>query len=351
MQQILAIMRKDLRQWVRRPAYLFASLIMAILIVAVVGDTLSGARHIPFGIYDPGNIGDLTNKLGNSEKFELHNYSDAKLAEGDLQSGKIIALAKMNQDPLEDTVEIVTEGHNPFVDDQISMGLLRALTGTTNAENKNIDAPLKTSTLSKVQYELRDYITPGLAAYLCYVLASMNLGFSWIYEWMEKTYRQIILAPHGLRSAIIAKTATVTMQASSVLWLALVVTSPFAGFQLGNNPLGIVLITLLSVFCFASIGLSFACWLRTIRVYTMTVSILGVALMFISGIIVPLEAMPVWEQAIARCLPLYYAADAFKGVFLNTPAHYAQDVLILLSWSVAGLLVSSVLLTKRQAAL
>jgi ABC-type multidrug transport system permease subunit len=352
MQQIFAIMRKDLNLWVRRPAYLIASLIMAVLIVAVVGDTLSGARHIPFGIYDPGNIGDLNNKLGNSEKFALRQYSDPKLAESDLRSGKIIAFAKIDQDPLEDSVEIVTEGHNPFVDDQISMGLLRALTGTaSNSSNKNVDSPLKTTSLSNIQYELRDYITPGLAAYLCYVLASMNLGFSWIYEWMEKTYRQIILAPHGLRSAIIAKTTTVTLQASSVLWIALLLTSPLAGFQLGNNPVGVVLFTLLSVFCFASIGLSFACWLRTIRVYTMTVSILGVALMFISGIIVPLEAMPVWEQAIARCLPLYYAADAFKGVILNTPAHYSEDILVLALWSFAGLVVSSLLLTKRQAAL
>ncbi len=47
----------------------------------------------------------------------------------------------------------------------------------------------------------------------------------------------------------------------------------------------------------------------------MTVSILGVALMFVSGIIVPLEAIPPWEQLIARCMPLYYAADAFKEYF------------------------------------
>lgn len=348
MEQIIAIMRKDLRQWVRRPNYLIASLIMAILIVAVVGDTLSGAKHIPFGLYDPGNVSNLKKKLGTSEKFQLLDYKDVELAKQDLLAGKIVAFAKVVEDPIEDTIEIVTEGNNPFVDDQIAMGLLRGLTGQQNPEN---DSSIKTTSLSQTQYDLRDFITPGLAAYLCYVLASMNLGFSWIYEWMEKTYRQIILAPHGLRSAIIAKTATVTLQASSVIWLALTVTAPFVGFTLGSNPFGLVSITLLSVFCFASIGLSFACWLRTIRVYTMTVSILGVALMFVSGIIVPLEAMPPWEQTIARCLPLYYAADAFKGVILATRANYGQDVIVLLSWSVCGLLIAATLLTKRQAAL
>lgn len=348
MEQVIAIMRKDLRQWIRRPAYLIASLIMAILIVAVVGDTLSGARHIPFGLYDPGNVSDLKKKLSPSERFEVIEYTDLELARHDLVNGKIVAFARVDEDPLEDTIEIVTEGHNPFVDDQISMGLLRGLTGPGN---QNIETAIKTSSLSNFQYELRDFITPGLAAYLCYVLASMNLGFSWIYEWMEKTYRQIILAPHGLRSAIIAKTMTVTLQASAVLWLALTLTAPFAHFTLGTNPLGLICFTLLSVFCFASIGLSFACWLRTIRVYTMTVSILGVALMFISGIIVPLEAMPAWQQIIARGMPLYYAADAFKGVFLDTPANYMNDAFVLSAWSISGLLIAAYLLTKRQAAL
>ena len=73
--------------------------------------------------------------------------------------------------------------------------------------------------------------------------------------------------------------------------------------------------------------------------------------MFISGIIVPLEAMPAWEQSIARCMPLYYAADAFKGVFLDTPAHYWQDAFVLSAWSVSGLLMAAYLLSKRQAAL
>lgn len=38
----------------------------------------------------------------------------------------------------------------------------------------------------------------------------MNVGFSWIDEWMERTYRQIVFAPGGLNAAIVAKTLTVT---------------------------------------------------------------------------------------------------------------------------------------------
>ncbi|HEY9788618.1 MAG TPA: ABC transporter permease [Candidatus Obscuribacterales bacterium] len=347
MDQILAIMRKDFLLWVRRPAYLIASTILGVLIIAIVGDTISGARHIPFGLYDPAGISDLSQKLTASDRFTVLKYDDLQAGKRDLSAAKIVALAEVSQDPLEDTVTIWTEGHNPLIDDQISMGLLNVLT----QEGAAISLPLHTASLFSVKYDLRDYITPGLAAYLTYVLASMNLGFSWIYEWMERTYRQLVLAPHGLRAAIIAKTVTVTIQSSMVLWLSIAITAPLVGYIVGKNFIGLALVTILSVFCFTSIGLCFACILRTIRVYTMTVSILGVALMFVSGIIVPIEAMPPWEYQLARALPLYYAADAFKGVFLSIPADYARDFLVLSGWAVVGLSVASLLLVKRKAAL
>ncbi len=347
MQAIAAIIRKDITQWVRRPLYFIASILLAILIMWVVGNTISGATSIPLGLYDPATVSKLIKNLAESKKFKVYNYDNLEQAKTDLVSHKIAVLINVLQDPLEDQVWILTEGHNPLIDQQISMGILSVLT----QKAKELDLPLHSSVLFPVSFTLRDYVTPGLVAYLCYVIASMNLGFSWIYEWMEKTYRQIILAPHGLRSAIIAKTFTVTMESSLVLWLALCITAPLAGFTLGKNFAGLTCYMLLSMFCFTSLGLSIACLLKTIRIYTMTISITGVALMFVSGIVIPVEAMPDWEQICARILPVYYSADAFKGVMLGNPANYWQDMLVLLGWGCAGLAIAAILLKQNRAIL
>ena len=345
--QIVAIIKKDILQWTRRPLYFIASTILAVLIISVVGNTISGANDMPFGLYDPASASGLSKRLTEAKRFHVISYDDLDKAKADLLTNKIIALANVSQDPLEDTVQILTEGHNPMVDNQIAMGLLAALT----AKSSSLSLPIHTDTIYPCNISMRDFVTPGFAAYLCYVLASMNLGFSWIYEWMEKTYRQIILAPDGLRSAIIAKTLTVTFESSLVLWLALAVTSPMVGFTLGNNLAGLISYTLLATFSFSCIGLAAACLLKTIRIYTMTVSILGVALMFMSGVIIPVEAMPAWEQLCARFFPMYYAADAFKGVMLNLPAHYTQDTMVLLVWACVGLIISTILLHNRKAQL
>jgi hypothetical protein len=347
MTQILSIMRKDILQWTRRPLYFIASTLLAILIISVVGNTISGANDMPFGLYDPASVSELSKRLTQARRFRVVSYDDLDKAKADLLLNKIIALANVSQDPLEDTVQILTDGHNPMIDNQMAMGLLAALT----SKSSSLSLPIHTDTIFPCNISLRDFVTPGLAAYLCYVLASMNLGFSWIYEWMEKTYRQIILAPDGLRSVIIAKTLTVILEASLVLWLALAATSTMFGFALGNNLLGIISYTLLTTFSFTCIGLAAACLLKTIRIYTMTVSIFGVALMFMSGIMIPVEAMPAWEQCCARLFPMYYSADAFKGVMLDLPAHYSRDVMVLLAWACLGLIISTILLRNRKAQL
>lgn len=347
MHQILAIINKDILQWTRRPLYFISSTLLAILIIWVVGNTIAGATNIPFGLYDPAGISELSKHLTDTKKFDVHNYDDLDKAKDDLAKGKIVVLANVSQDPLEDEVQILTEGHNPLVDQQISMGILSVLT----RKAKELSLPLHSGALFPITFSLRDFVTPGLAAYLCYVLASMNLGFSWIYEWMEKTYRQVILAPHGLRAAIVAKTFTVTLEASVVLWLALCLTAPTVGFTLGSNFCGLVAFTLLSMFCFTCLGLGAACLLKTIRIYTMTVSILGVGLMFLSGIVIPVEAMPAWEQIGARSLPMYYSADAFKGVMLGTPADFLRDAVVLIGWGIGGIVMASILLKRRRAVL
>ncbi|MBK7838777.1 MAG: ABC transporter permease [Candidatus Obscuribacter sp.] len=344
---IIAIMSKDILAWTRRPLYFFASVLMAVLILVCVGNTISGVNEMPFGLYDPAGISELSKHLTETGRFKVQVFDDLDKGKHELANENIVALANVSQDPLEDSVQILTAGNNPLVDDQISMGLLSVLTQRA----KELSIPLHSAALYQVNFGLRDYIIAGLTAYLCYVLASMNLGFSWIYEWMEKTYRQIVLAPMGLDAAIIAKTITVTMEASTVLWLALSLTSPLAGFKIGNNFLGLVGATLLSVFTFSCIALVFACFLRTIRVYTMTISILGVALMFVSGIITPIKAMPYWEQQLASSMPLYYASDLTKAAMLGIPCDYGRDIVVLLSFAFGSLILSRFVLARSKASL
>src|SRR6202042_187548 len=99
MQRILAIMKKDILQWTRRPLYFISSCFLAVLIITCVGNTFSGANNIPFGLYDPAGVSDLGADLQKSQKFKVSSYDDLDTAKKDLAHGKIVALANVSQDP------------------------------------------------------------------------------------------------------------------------------------------------------------------------------------------------------------------------------------------------------------
>jgi hypothetical protein len=132
---VLAIIRKDILQWTRRPLYFIASVLLAILILVCVGSTISGADDMPFGLYDPAGISDLSKNLTATKRFKVRVYQDLDLAKADLARHTIVALANVSQDPLEDSVEVLTVGNNPLIDQQISTGLLVVLTSGSGELN------------------------------------------------------------------------------------------------------------------------------------------------------------------------------------------------------------------------
>jgi len=75
---IVAIIHKDLLQWTRRPLYFIASVLLAILILVCVGSTMSGADNMPFGLYDPAGISDLSKNLTATKRFRVNVYQDLR---------------------------------------------------------------------------------------------------------------------------------------------------------------------------------------------------------------------------------------------------------------------------------
>jgi len=67
----------------------------------------------------------------------------------------------------------------------------------------------------------------------------------------------------------------------------------------------------------------------------MMTMILQFPMMFISGILFPIDQLPGWLQLIGKALPLYYAADALrKVIILNASlAAIMPDVLILIVYT------------------
>jgi ABC-2 type transport system permease protein len=82
----------------------------------------------------------------------------------------------------------------------------------------------------------------------------------------------------------------------------------------------------------------------------MMTMLLQFPMMFVSGILFPVDQMPVWLQLIGKAMPLYYAADALRKVMiLNANLMLVMpDVVILILYSLFTLTIAVPLFNKAM---
>jgi ABC-2 type transport system permease protein len=69
-------------------------------------------------------------------------------------------------------------------------------------------------------------------------------------------------------------------------------------------------------------------------------------LFFTSNARYPESVMPGWLQAVGKVNPLSYEVDALRGVLIGLPAHLPLDAAVLVTATVLGITVSSLLLPR-----
>ena len=99
----------------------------------------------------------------------------------------------------------------------------------------------------------------------------------------------------------------------------------------GANVAGALLILLLGIIAFASIGILAASVIMVIKRGDPVTALLGNLANLVGGVYYPIEVMPGWLQAVARLLPISYALHGMRLALLTGAAwgELLPDVLIL----------------------
>lgn len=109
------------------------------------------------------------------------------------------------------------------------------------------------------------------------------------------------------------------------------------------NPLLLCFGLVLSTFCFASFSILLSAYPPTDNPATimMLSSMIKFPLVFISGVFIPIEELPVWGRAISSISPLTYFTDLARYSIQGTSYYpIAVDILALIAFTVAFLFVA-----------
>lgn len=345
----LTIAWKDLTEFRRNRISLVFSFIFPILMIGMFGfifqDSASALNNVAVGIVvdDLGGYGEqmaymLNNLSSNSDSIQLIEVSTRTRAEERILSAEIKAaiiipqnFSSCIQDQKQAKITILTDPSNPTISqgliqffngvvdvlsDQFAKGLIEMGMPFSNPEFVLNPISIGVESIVPGGGSSFDFIAPGFIAMNVMMSGLTALGAALARERESGTLAGILMSPISRTSIILGKTISQAVrnlfQASITMAIAILVF----GITIRGNPLLIAAILIVGTISFLGLGIVATSIAKEQESAQLVLGLLQFPMMFLSGVLFPVEQMPSVLQLVSRVLPLTYAVDALRKVMI-----------------------------------
>ena len=264
------------------------------------------------------------------------------------------------------TVEVTVDETNPtiasIVQSEIA-GVFNIIDSEMSAQNINaidggqessaylvqpvsiINEPLISSATSSFQF-----LAPGFVALTVVTGSLIGVATSISKEKEQGTMDGLLVAPVSHVSIIAGKVIAQTVRGMIQGSITLVLTVLIFNVRIYGSPIVMVVVMFLGTASFVGVGIVLSTVAPDQETANVMASLLQFPMMFLCGIMFPIEQLPAWMQIIGKALPLYYAADALrKVVILNASMNLIMpDILILMAYAAATMVLALPLFDKAM---
>jgi len=179
------------------------------------------------------------------------------------------------------------------------------------------------------------FLAPGFMALTVITGSLQGVAAAISREKEQGTMDGLLVSPIPHRSIILGKVMAQTVRGLIQGFLILGLSMVIFGVQIYGSPIIMLIVMLLGTASFVGVGIIMTAIAPDQETAQMMTMLLQFPMMFISGILFPVDQLPGWMQYIGKGLPLYYAADALrKVIILNANlANIMPDVLVLVVYT------------------
>jgi ABC-2 type transport system permease protein len=161
-----------------------------------------------------------------------------------------------------------------------------------------------------------DFVAPGFIAMNVMMSGLTAVGAALARERETGTLAGILMSPISRISIIFGKTISHSIrnlvQGAITLTIAIVIF----GITIRGNPFLIAFILIIGTISFLGLGIVATSIAKEQESAQLVLGLLQFPMMFLSGVLFPIETMPPVLQAISKVLPLTYAVDALRKVMI-----------------------------------
>jgi len=160
------------------------------------------------------------------------------------------------------------------------------------------------------------FIFPGMLG-MTILFSSIFSSISIVWDREFGFMKEMLVAPISRLSIVIGKTISGTL-ISAAQAIIIMVLIPFLGIRITLlQCVEVVLVALLVSFCITSLGILIAARLTSFDGFNIIMNFLVMPMLFLSGAMYPVTAMPTALRHLTLINPLTYGIDAFKHVLLR----------------------------------
>ncbi len=359
---ILAITRKDIGVWARRPSTIVATVLPAVgfMIIILISAQAVGRNPVALVVMDHGpQATRLASRLEASNAFRVRTESRGRARQllDDLDVAAVItipagfdeAYAAHRSDPV--TIEI--NNLNLDFTNDLRRSLPAAITDFYAGQD---DSPvlvqvhehdLRSQDVSLVQFDL----IPNLALLLT-VAGVVNCGLATAREFEELTIKELTLAPIA-SSALVAGKLLAGWATTMILAAIVLVVGAGTGLLRPAGWYWLPALAVIALFGLAAAGLG-ALLGALLRRFQPVIAIginLSLYLFFLSGGIAVAAFLPDWVQAVARFTPTYYGVHALQqAIFYQSTDQLGLDLLVLAGTAALTVVAGALALRRSVAA-
>lgn len=344
----LTIAWKDLTEYRRNRITLFFSIIFPILMIGMIGfifqDSTSALHNTPVGLVmkDTGVYGEQIESLFKSITSDsyaiqiVHVIAQSEInnliLSGDIRAAIVIpqnfTSSILNQTQAQ--VLILTDPSNPTV----AQGLTQYLGNVVVLISDYFSRELITSQMPVdpdfLLYPIAlhvetivpgggssfDFVAPGFIAMNVMMSGLTALGAALARERESGTLAGVLMAPIARTAIILGKTISFTIrnlfQGAITITMAILIF----GITIRGNPLLIAGILIIGTISFLGLGIVATAITKEQESAQLILGLLQFPMMFLSGVLFPVEQMPSFLQSVSKVLPLTYAVDALRKVMI-----------------------------------
>jgi ABC-2 type transport system permease protein len=192
------------------------------------------------------------------------------------------------------------------------------------------------------------FLAPGMMMMVVMMGAMTGLPRAIAYEKDSGTLDGVLVAPTSRFSIILGKVMAQTVRAFIQGFVVLLLAIVLFGVTVHGSMLLVVLMLLIGTFSFIGLGIMITTVASDEETASTIMMVIQFPMMFLSGVLFPIQQMPWYMQAVSKLMPLTYAAQAMRKIIILGAglADIYTELIILLSFGTV-LMAISIPLFKR----